>query len=136
MRNSINAVIVSMLLLTSCASPLPTSNPPQSRIVGTWRWVKSDGKPVTGLSYTRYYADGTCAWWPAIEVKFSNNGVTYTHYKVDGNVLDTAPNADPIYGPFHRYKLIKFKGGTMIIIGEENDHDVFERVIPDLEPGK
>jgi hypothetical protein len=135
MRTSLNIAIVSALLLTGCATPSSTESvSPRSRIVGTWRWVKADGKSVTGLHYIRYYADGTCAWWPAIEAKFSNNGVTYTRYKVDRDVLDTDPNPQSL--SFHRYKLLRFKRDTMTVIGEESDHDTYERVIPDLEPGR
>ena len=89
---------------------------------------------MTGSHYLRYYADGTCAWWPALEAKFSNNGVTYTHYQVDGDVLDTDPNPQGL--TIHRYKRIKFTRDTMTIIGEESEHEIYERVVPDLEPGK
>ncbi len=96
--------------------------------------MSADGKRVTGLHYIRYYADGTCAWWPALEAKFSTNGITYTRYQVDGNVLDTDPHPDSLTS--HRYKLLTFKHDTMTIIGEESEHEVYERVLPDLEPGK
>jgi hypothetical protein len=126
-------VFASVLLLTSCASPSSTeSASPRSRIIGTWRWVTSDGKRVAGLHYTRYYADSTCAWWPALEPKFSTNGVTYTRYQVDGDVLDLDPKPDSLM--FHRYMLLRFKRDTMTVIGEESEREVYERVAPDLEP--
>ena len=135
MRDSVNIVFVSVLLLTSCASPSSTGSvSPHSRIVGTWRWVRADEKRVTGLHYIRYYPDGTCAWWPAIEAEFSHNGVTYTRYQVDSDVLDTDPDPDSL--TFHRYKRIKFKPDNMTVIGEELERDIYERVVPDLEPGK
>ena len=93
-----------------------------------------DGRRVTSPHFIRYYSDGTCAWWPALEAKFSTNGVTYTRYRVEGDVLDTDPNPDSL--TFHRYKVLKFKRDTMTVIGEESDRYVYRRVIPDLEPGK
>ena len=134
MRKSLNTAFVSLFLLTSCATPSSTESVfPRSRIVGTWRWVRADGKRVTGLHYVRYYADGTCAWWPAIEPRFSTNGVTYTRYQVDGDVLNLDPNPDSL--SFHRYKLLRFRRDTMTIIGEESEHETYERVLPDIEPG-
>jgi hypothetical protein len=88
------------------------------------------------MHYIRYYADGTCAWWPAIEAKFSNNGVTYTRYQVDGDILDLDPNPNPQSLTIHRYKGLKFNRDTMTIIGEESEHEIYERVVPDIEPGK
>lgn len=135
MQKSVSIVFVSVLLLTSCAAPLSTESvSPRSRIVGTWRWVRADRRRVTGLHYMRFYADGTWAWWPAIEEKFSNNGVTYTHYQVDGDNLDQDPKPNSLM--FHRYKLLRFKGDRMTVIGEESEHEIYERVVPDLEPGK
>jgi len=75
----------------------------------------------------------TCAWWPAIEAKFSHSGVTNTRYQVDGDVLDTDPNPQSL--THHRYKRIKFKRDTMTVIGEESEREIYERVVPDLEPG-
>src|SRR5689334_19167168 len=113
-RNLLNIVFVSVLLVTGCSSPSSTESlSPRSRIVGTWRWVRADGERVTGFHYTRYYADGTAAWWPALEEKFSTNGVTYTRYQVDGDVLNLDPNPDSL--TFHRYKLLRFKRNTMTV---------------------
>ena len=135
MRTSLSIAFVSMLLLISCAVPSSTESvSPRSRIIGTWRWVSADGRQVTGLHYIRYYADGTCAWWPAIEAKFSNDGVTYTRYQVDGDILDRDPQPNSLM--FHRYKLLRFKRTRMTIIGEESEHEIYERVVPDLGPGK
>jgi len=96
--------------------------------------VKADAERVSGLHYIRYYADGTCVWWPSVEAEFSHNGATYTRYQVDGDVLDTDP--DPHSLTNHRYKRIKFQRDKMTIIGEESERDMYERVVPDLEPGK
>jgi hypothetical protein len=124
-----------LTLLVGCATASSEkSASPRSRIVGTWRWTRADGRAVTGSLYIRYYADGTCAWWPALEAKFSNHGVTYARYQVNGNVLDTAP--DPHSLTFHRYKLLRFNRNTMIVIGEESEYETYERVVPDLEPGR
>ncbi len=135
MRKSPSIAFVSLLLLTGCATQSSTDPvSPRSRIVGTWRWVNADGKQVTGLHYIRYYADGTCAWWPAIEAKVSSNGVTYTRYQVDKDVLDGDPNPDSLM--IHKYSILKFKHGTMTVVGEESTHETYERVVPDLEPGR
>ena len=135
MRSSFNALFISVFLLTSCASPSSTQSVSRhSEIVGTWRWVRADERIVTSPRYIRYYADGTCAWWPSIEAKFSTNGVTYTRYRLEGAVLDTDPDLDSM--TFHRYKLVKFRGDTMTVTGEESVQDVYERVVPDLEPGQ
>ena len=135
MRKSLSIALVSVLLLTSCAVPSSTESlTPRSRIIGTWRWVSADGRQVTSLHYIRYYADGTCAWWPAIEAKFSKGGVTYTRYQVAGDILDGDPKPNSLM--FHRYKLLKFKRDRMTVIGEESEHEIYERVVPDLDPGK
>ena len=105
-----------------------------SEIVGTWRWVKADGKLVTSPHYIRYYACGASAWWPAIEGKFSTSGVSYTRYRLEGAVLDTDPEPDSM--TLHRYKLVKFRGDTMTVTGEESEQNVYERVVPNLEPGQ
>jgi hypothetical protein len=125
---------VFMLLLTSCASrPAIDSASQDSGPIGTWRWRSADGTQVTSPDYVRFYADGTCAWWPAIEAKFSTNGVTYSRYRVEGALLNLDP--DPNSFSFHRYKLMKIKGDKMTLIGEESDREVYQRVVPNLEPG-
>ena len=125
---------MSVLLLTGCASsPSVDTISPRSRIVGTWRRMSIDGRRVTGSHYIRYYSDGTSAWWPAPAGKFSTNGVTYTRYQVDGNVLNSDPRPDSLMN--HRYSLLKFRGDTMTVIGEETDRSIYRRVVPDLEPG-
>jgi len=60
--------------------------------------------------------------------------VTYTRYQVDGYVLNTDPNPDSL--SFHQYKLLRFKRDTMTVIGEESERETYERVLPDLEPGR
>lgn len=124
-----------MLLLASCGSPSATDSVFQrSGPVGTWRWVTADETQVTSQHYVRFYPDGTCAWWPAIEAKFSINGVTYSRYRVEGAVLNTDP--DPNSSTLHRYKLMKINGDKMTLIGEESERDVYQQVVPNLEPGK
>jgi hypothetical protein len=137
MRTRLPIFLVSSLLLAGCASPSPTgSESQQSGIVGTWRRVSSDGKQVTSPHYTRYYTDGACAWWPALEVNFSTNGVTHCRYRLEGEVMDTDPDPDPNRPVFHRFKQVKIRGDKMTTVGEESDQDVYQRVVPDLEPGQ
>ncbi len=129
-------MIILVLLLAGCASPYsPDPASQQSGIVGTWRWVSSDGKQVTTPYHIRYYADGKLAWWPALEAKYSSNGVTYTRYRLEGTVMDTDPDGDLDRPPFHRFKKVKIRGDKMTVIGEESDENVYRRLVPDLEPG-
>jgi hypothetical protein len=125
-----------LLLLAGCGSPSsPDPASKQSGIVGTWRWVSSDGRQVTSPFHIRYYADGTLAWWPALEAKYSSNGVTYTCYRLEGTVMDTDPDPDPDRPTFHRFKQVKIRGDKMTVIGEESDKNVYRRVVRNLEPG-
>src|SRR5437899_707290 len=129
MSSVFNIIFILILLLPGCTSPSSThSESQQSGIVGTWRWVSSDGRQVTSPHYIRYYTDGKCAWWPALEPKFSTNGITYCRYRLARKVLDTDPDPHPNNPTFHRFKRVRIRGNKMTVVGEESDENVYERV--------
>ena len=137
MSSVFNILVTFVILLAGCASPSSTRSESQrSEIVGTWRWVSADGRQVTSPHYIRYYADGKCAWWPAIELKFSTNGVTYCRYRLEGKVLDSDPDPEPNNPMFHRFKQVKISGDKITVVGEESERNVYQRVVPNLEPGQ
>ena len=91
-----------------------------------------DGRLVTSPFYVRYYPDGRSAFWPPIEAKFATNGATLGRYTVDGSFLISEPREKVI----HAYSRATIKGDVMTIVGEESEHYVYKRVVPDLEPGE
>lgn len=128
---------VFLLLLAGCSSSSTTDSASRKLgIVGTWRWVSQDGRQVAGHHCIRFFADGTVAWWPAIEARYSSNGVTYSQYRLDGKVLDSDPHPEPGTWAVHRYKRVRFRGDRMFVTGEESEEGVYVRVVPDLEPGQ
>jgi hypothetical protein len=134
MRRTLRILAFLVILLTGCTStpsakPLPT----QSGLVGTWQLVRVGKQRVTTPHHIRYYADGTYAWWPAIEAKFSTKGITYGRYHLEGKFLVV----EAVEGNLDSKDYMDIRGDKMIIIGgHESERNIYHRVVPDLEPGK
>jgi hypothetical protein len=129
MRNL--SIILAFLAAAVTSFGQTTTNLTKS-IVGTWQWVRVDQKRVLIPFFMRFYSNGTSASWPAPNGFSTTNGVSRGGYHFEGAllVLETgAGKRDP------KCKL-EITGDQMTVIGEETNHLIYHRVVPDLEPGK
>ncbi len=131
--------LIAIVLLSGCTSTQrsvdakqsSTTMPSQASLIGTWRMVsmfENDGTvhpaPAESPFFIRFYPDGTAATWPTPIAP-----VTRGEYKViDGQLtLPDAPSSKPAQ--------LRVSDTQMRYWTDDGGCE-FERVTPDLEPGR
>jgi hypothetical protein len=100
-----------------CAATAP--QPPPPGLVGTWRWVSTDGRKIEAPFYIKFYADNQLLTWPNRQ----NGGITHGKYSVQGGDLILAPG----HGAPHPKAHLQIAGNEMILISAENQRLVYRR---------
>ena len=122
------------LSLVGCAqTSTTTTTTAQPSLVGTWRWISVDGRPMEGPFYVRYYSNGAAATWPAPKGwPTTTNGVSYGRYHLEGEFLLLETGAGKDDPKAH----MEIRGDEMTLMNNESNRLVYRRVVPELAPGK
>jgi hypothetical protein len=134
MRHSFILFAFATVAFTSFAQNSTNSpNKTTNSIVGTWQWVRVDKQAITEPFFIRYYTNGAAATWPAPDSwGTTTNGVSHGGYHLEGEFLVIETGA----GKNDPKAKIEIRGDEMTVIGDETNHLIYHRVVPDLEPGK
>jgi hypothetical protein len=102
------------------------------RILGTWRWVSTDGHPVTQPFYVRYEANRQATTWPAPKGWADSKGVSRGRYYVAHGQLILESGAGQNNPKSH----LRIKGHWMLLTTDEGHRLLYRRVDAPIEPGR